>query len=286
MKRYIIGVMLLCGLLVSAMAWEWKVSDLTATEDAAGYWILGVDTGPDTDGIVFLSTSTNSAEPVWADISTGGTGSNDFWINLGTSSQPTWITQDGQLQLQFDGVDDTAYRTIASIPAWRQTTNGMTHILTLNIRGWNTAQENNVFSQTSTGDGVGGISDAQWAFFYRSNVADRGELRLRIYLNGGDGGVGSAQINSGYDMSTGVYYRVAFTYDMADLVMFANGATISTCSAASGSLYYKGPFSLGAPATNTVGYGANCWITDVRVYTNVLSPAEILTEYNEYDFWN
>ena len=100
MKRYIIGVMLLCGLLVSAaLAWEWKVSDLTATEDAAGYWILSGVSAVDTNLLMWhkFDADFDVANTIY-----DSTANDHDGVQANSNMQPVWTND----YFVFDHTDD------------------------------------------------------------------------------------------------------------------------------------------------------------------------------------
>jgi len=283
MKKLLIiaSLSLLAGVLV-AMAGVVIYSGNGVWERGSGPYVIwneGGGAAPFGDGALLAYTAsangTNSTDPVFKNLGSGGDVTNEAFGNLGSAQQATFITDGaGKQWAEYDGVDDNAYIVVNNIVGWTNTLTGMTVIASLNIRGWNTSHDNNYFLGSGIG-GVNGYGDIQFGLSYRSDVANRGDLRLWARDE-----VGSTLSVLGFGiitLETGVNYQVAATYDGTWFRGYFNGGLFSQTNNMSGPLNQKGPFTIGGATNGT--WMANARVTDVEKHTRAMSATEITNIY-------
>lgn len=116
---------------------------------------------------------------------------------------------------------------------------------------------------------------------YGSGGASTGD-RIYHYLHNGTTG---NSYNTGIDAPKGAWFHIMVTYDFSNgtVKLYLNGSLAHTASTITGSIYsatnYDAYFRVAKNATNANGY-INGAISQIRVYSDVLTDAEVLNDYN------
>lgn len=106
--------------------------------------------------------------------------------------------------------------------------------------------------------------------------------RIYHYLNNGSSG---PSYDTGIDAPVSAWFHIMVTYDLANgtVKLYLNGALVHTQSTITGSIYSGGNsdayFRVARNSTNANGY-INGSISQIRVYSDVLTAAEVLNDYN------
>jgi hypothetical protein len=206
------------------------------------------------------NTNTRVITPTTAYNMSVGASNYDGTLNNGT----TLAYRYGGISVSFDGVDDNIQST------------SLTSLLGTGSRtiiSW-------IYTKINTRSGICGTRPGSalvgWAFEINGTSA----LDVKYYHTGG-----SSVATSGSTISLNTWYQVAAVYDSvaATASIYVNGALNTTQTSFSTPVtnlsgFTESVFTVGAEG-NYSGFNFNGYMSQIRVYSRVLTTAEILTNY-------